>query len=124
MNNAWIELKQRMGLPAGLPLGEGQYPMNPQHPLWGLQVLINGDAPTPLMFEKAWLATHGNQDRIVPALIREGNPLKNLYERSGWRLQNPNGIIVGQAGGRSRKASRRSKRTRKHARKSGLKSSR
>ena len=111
--NAWNLYKERNGLPANLPIQQANPPLNEQHPLWGLQLIINGGQPTPEHFTRAWRALHANDGLPVPPLLPGHHPLNELYVRSGWRLQHQNGVLP-PAGGRRRQSSRhrRSRRSR------------
>jgi hypothetical protein len=113
--NAWTLYKERNGLPADLPIQQANPPLDEQHPLWGLQVILNGGQPTPAHFTRAWRALHDDNGLPVPPLLPGHHPLFQLYVNSGWRAQHPNGVLP-QAGGRRRKSrkSRKGRKTRRN----------
>ena len=116
--NAWTLYKERNGLPANLPIHQANPPLDVQHPLWGLQVIVNGGQPMPEHFTRAWHALHGNDGLRVPPLLPGNHPLSELYIRSGWRLQHQNGILPAAGGRRSRRSRRSRSQTtrRRHSR--------
>ena len=116
LEKAWREYKEKNNLPQDLPIQQANPPFDEQHPLWGLQVLINGGQPTPEHFERAWRALHNVDGLPVPPLLPAHHPLRELYIRSQWRIQHPNGVMQAGRRHRNRQSRRRTRNRQSHRR--------